>query len=72
MRKVMKKIEPSLNDELRYERLIRDIQKLDRDQILEVVKDLARLALIMQPAAIRWATGEAVSNLVHQWNDPKN
>ena len=68
----MKKIETSLNDELRYERLIRDIQKLDRDQILEVVKDLARLALIMQPAAIRWATGEAVSNLVDQWNDLKN
>ena len=68
----MKKIESSLNDELRYERLIRDVQKLDRDQILEVVKDLARLALIMQPAAIRWATGEAASNLVHQWNVPKN
>jgi len=68
----MKKIETSLNDELRYERLIRDVQKLDRDQILEVVKDLARLALIMQPAAIRWATGEAASNLVTQWNDPKN
>tara|TARA_A200000159_G_C7285391_1_gene323332 strand:- start:386 stop:592 length:207 start_codon:yes stop_codon:yes gene_type:complete len=68
----MKKIETNLNDELRYERLIRDVQKLDRDQILEVVKDLARLALIMQPAAIRWATGEAVSNLVDQWNDPKN
>ena len=68
----MKKIETNLNDELRYERLIRDVQKLDRDQILEVVKDLARLALIMQPAAIRWATGEAVSNLVDQWNDLKN
>lgn len=68
----MNKIETSLNDELRYERLIRDVQKLDRDQILEVVKDLARLALIMQPAAIRWAAGEAVSNLVDQWKDPKN
>lgn len=68
----MRKIEPNLNDELRYERLIRDVQKLDRDQILEVVKDLARLALIMQPAALRWATGEAVTNLVDQWNDPKN
>ena len=70
--KKMKRIEPSLNDQLRHERLVRDLDKLDREELLEVSRDLARLALLMQPAAIRWATGEAASNLVNQWNDPES
>lgn len=68
----MRKIETNLNDELRHERLVRELDKLDREQLLEVTKDLARLALLMQPAVIRWATGEAMQNLVGKWNDPKN
>ena len=68
----MRKIEPSLNDQLRHEQLIRQLDKLDRDALIEVAKDLARLALLMQPAAIRWAASEAATNLVSQWNVPES
>lgn len=68
----MRKIEPSLHDQLRHEQLVRELDKLDREQLIQVTKDLARLALLMQPAAIRWAIKEAVQNSVETWNDPKS
>ncbi len=68
----MKRIEPSLNDQLRHERLVRDMEKLGRDDLLEVARDLARLALLMQPAVIRWAAHEAASNLINPWNAQDN
>ena len=70
--RTMRKIEPSLNDQLRHDQLVRQLDKLDRDALIEVAKDLARLALLMQPAVIRWAASEAATNLVSQWNVPES
>ena len=60
----MSKIEPSVNDQLRHARLVKELDKLDRDSLLSISKELARLALLMQPAAMRWAATEAAKNLV--------
>ena len=49
----MRTIEPSVNDQLRYAQMMKGIDKLDRDELLEVTKELARLALLLQPAAMR-------------------
>jgi hypothetical protein len=59
----MRKIEPSLNDQLRYTKFVRGIEKLDHKELKEVALELARLALLMQPAAMRWAANEAADNL---------
>jgi|GEM_PF-2417835 len=59
----MRTIEPSVNDQLRYAQMMKGIDKLDRDELLEVTKELARLALLLQPAAMRWAAYEAAKNL---------
>lgn len=60
----MSSIEPSVNDQLRHARLVKQLDTLDRDSLLAVSKELARLALLMQPAAMRWAATEAAKNLV--------
>jgi hypothetical protein len=60
----MSSIEPSVNDQLRHARLVKELDTLDRDSLLAVSKELARLALLMQPAAMRWAATEAAKNLV--------
>ena len=57
------KIEPSLNDQLRYTQFVRGIEKLDHKELKEVTLQLAKLALLSQPAAMRWAAKEAASNL---------
>lgn len=59
----MSKIESSVNDQLRHAMLVKELDKLDRDSLLSISKDLARLALLMQPAAMRWAITEAAKNL---------
>ena len=59
----MKKIEPSLNDQLRYTQFVRGIENLDHKELKEVTLQLAKLALLSQPAAMRWAAHEAASNL---------
>tara|TARA_R100001510_G_C7655202_1_gene214215 strand:- start:399 stop:608 length:210 start_codon:yes stop_codon:yes gene_type:complete len=59
----MRKIEPSVNDHLKFSKFVKEIQKLDRDSLMEITVELARLALLMQPAAIRWAAYEAAENL---------
>jgi len=63
MRRKMRKIEPSVNDQLKFAKFVKELDKLDRQGLLEVTIELARLALLMQPAAIRWAANEAASNL---------
>ena len=59
----MRKIEPSVNDQLKFARFVKEIDKLDAESLKEVTVELARLALLMQPAAIRWAAHEAAANL---------
>lgn len=59
----MRKIEPSVNDQLKFAKFVKELDKLDRDSMHEVAIELARLALLMQPAAIRWAAHEAAANL---------
>jgi len=59
----MRKIEASVNDHLKFSKFVKEIQKLDRESLMEVTIELARLALVMQPAAIRWAAYEAAENL---------
>ena len=63
MRRTMRKIEPSVNDQLKFAKFVKEIENLDRSSLLEVTIELARLALLMQPAAIRWAAHEAAANL---------
>lgn len=59
----MRTIEPSVNDHMKFAKLVKEFDSLDRDSLKEVAIELARLALLMQPAAIRWAAHEAASNL---------
>ncbi len=56
-------LEPSVGDQLRYAQFIKGIEKLNHDELKELVTELARLALVQQPAAIRWAAYEAAQNL---------
>tara|TARA_B100001059_G_scaffold235537_1_gene281519 strand:+ start:668 stop:868 length:201 start_codon:yes stop_codon:yes gene_type:complete len=66
----MRKIEPSLNDQLRYTQFVRGIEKLDQAELKEVTLELAKLALLMQPAALRWAASEAATNLGGLYGSP--
>jgi len=56
-------IEPSVNDYLKYNQFVKKLEKLDRDALYEVSVELAKLALLSQPAAMRWAATEAAKNL---------
>lgn len=66
----MRKIEPSVNDQLRYGQFVKQLDKLDREQLLEISKELAHVALLLQPAAIRWAAYEAAKNLTSCYGTP--
>ena len=59
----MKKIEASVNDQIKFAKFVKELDKLDREDIHEIAIDLARLALVTQPAAMRWAANEAAYNL---------
>lgn len=59
----MRKIEASVNDHLQYAKLVKEFDKLDKQELKEIAIELAKLALVMQPAAIRWAAHEAATNL---------
>jgi hypothetical protein len=59
----MKKIEASVNDQIKFAKFVKELDKLDREDMHEIAVDLARLALVMQPAALRWAANEAGHNL---------
>ena len=65
----MKQIEPSVNDQLKFARLVKELDKMDLAQMKKVTIELARLALIMQPAAIRWATYEAATNMTETYGE---
>lgn len=67
----MKKIETSVNDQLRFAQVVKELEKLDHDKLLEASKDLARLAFLMQPAAMRWAAFEAAQNLGNCYGTPQ-
>ena len=56
-------MEASVNDHLQYAKLVKEFDKLDKEELKEVAIELAKLALVMQPAAIRWAAHEAATNL---------
>ena len=66
----MKKIEPSVNDQLRYAQFVRKLDKLNRDELIEISTSLAQLALLRQPAAMRWAATEAAKNLSNSYGTP--
>jgi len=59
----MRRIEASVNDHLKFSKFVKEIEKLDRESLKDITVELARLALVMQPAAIRWAANEAAENL---------
>ena len=59
----MRQIEPSVNDQLKFAQFVKGLEQLNRDELHKVSIELARLALLMQPAAIRWAAQEAAANL---------
>ena len=66
----MKTIEPSVNDQLRYGQFLKQLDNLNREQLLVISKDLARVALLLQPAALRWAAYEAATNLTSCYGTP--
>jgi len=59
----MSQIESSVNDQLRFANLVRGLDKLDHEALLKITIELARLAFVTQPAAMRWAAMEAAKNL---------
>lgn len=65
-------IEASVNDQLRFANLVKGMEKMDRDQLLKLATELARLAFVVQPAGMRWAANEAAHNLSERWKDPRN
>lgn len=67
----MKTIEPSVNDQLRYAQTVRALENLDRESLLKVTTSLAHLALVVQPAAMRWAAFEAARNLSSCYGTPQ-
>ena len=66
----MSKIEPSVNDQLRYAQMVQGMKKLDRERLLEVSIELAHLSLVLQPAALRWSAMEAAKNLGEKLGGP--
>ena len=62
----MTMIEPSVNDYLKFNTFVKKLENLDRDALYEVSVELAKLALLSQPAAMRWAATEAAKNLTAQ------
>lgn len=56
-------IEPTVGEQLRLAEFNRKIEKLDRDEILEIAKLLAKQALVSQPSVIRYLAHEAARNL---------
>lgn len=56
--------EPTIGEQLRFEEFKRGLEKLDDvDELKEVAVLLARQALVIQPASIRYLAKEAARNL---------
>jgi hypothetical protein len=56
-------IEPTVGEHLRLAEFLRKIEKLDRDELLEITKLLAKQALVSHPSVIRYLAHEAARNL---------
>jgi len=67
-------LEPTIGEQLRLADFNNKLEKLDRAELLEIAKLLARQALVTQPSAIRFLAREAAQNLVNpatsdRWRD---
>lgn len=56
-------IEPTVGEHLRLAEFLRKIEKLDRNELLEITKLLAKQALVSHPSVIRYLAHEAARNL---------
>ena len=56
-------LEPTVGEQLRFTEFSKQIEKLDREELLEIARMLAKQALVMQPSAIRYLAREAAQNL---------
>ena len=57
-------LEPSVGEHLRLAEFLKGIDELTLEELREVTALLAKQALLMQPAAIRWLAKEAARNLL--------
>ena len=57
-------LEPTVGEQLRFAEFSKQLEKLDREELLEIARLLAKQALVMQPSAIRYLAKEAAQNLV--------
>jgi hypothetical protein len=60
-------IEPSVNELLVYRRTLDDIQRMGVEELRHISRILARQALVVQPAAMRWLARDAAGNLSASW-----
>lgn len=59
-------LEPTIGEQLRYEDLKRGIDRLDDlGELRELAKLLAKQAMLIQPASIRYLAKEAARNLAN-------
>tara|TARA_Y100001937_G_scaffold128800_1_gene208251 strand:+ start:10005 stop:10292 length:288 start_codon:yes stop_codon:yes gene_type:complete len=57
-------LEPTIGEQLRYEDFKRGVEKLDSvSELKELVLLLAKQAMVLQPASIRYLAREAARNL---------
>lgn len=56
-------LEPTVGEQLRFTEFSKQLEKLDREELLEIARLLAKQALVMQPSAIRFLAREAAQNL---------
>ncbi len=67
-------LEPTIGEQLRLADFNNKLERLDRAELLEIAKLLAKQALVTQPSAIRFLAREAAQNLVNpataeRWTD---
>lgn len=56
-------IEPTVGEQLRLAEFNKKIEKLDRQELLEITQMLAKQALVTHPSVIRYLAHEAARNL---------
>lgn len=56
-------IEPTVGEQLRLAEFNMKLEKLGRDELLDITKLLAKQALVSQPSVIRYLAHEAARNL---------
>jgi SNF2 family DNA or RNA helicase len=60
-------IEPSVSELLLYRRTLDDIERMSVEDLRRICGILARQALVVQPAALRWLARDAAGNLSSHW-----